>query len=136
MLLTCNKTACSGIREPNAVAFSSNTSFAHVNGIGIRSGLMSNRIRSTSRESRFDPDSCEGSPQLSYVRHSVNALRFHFCEGVNIFYLIRIMRPSMSPPTLPGTGWGISLVWNGRLAPAPGATYNVSYTLRYMFACA
>ena len=30
-----------------------------MNGIGIRSRLMSNRIRSTSRESKFDPDSCE-----------------------------------------------------------------------------
>ena len=35
------------------------TSFAYANGIRIRSGLAGNRIRSTLRESRYDPDSCE-----------------------------------------------------------------------------
>ena len=35
------------------------SSFAHMNGIWITSGLACNRIRSTLRESGCDPDSCE-----------------------------------------------------------------------------
>ena len=33
MLITCNNTACGGIREPNAVAFSSNYSYSGVAGV-------------------------------------------------------------------------------------------------------